>query len=168
MEHTKEFLMGMFAAYYGSPVLETHNYGDTITDVIDWEFLSRYKYNDVDGKPILTPLSEITDDDAAEVAKIMLKKEDDWIPVRIERNEAYIEVVSMVRRHIADTSSNLVLTKCFIQYLFCIPSELQSGHFYTFHASLRCTLGRYFHFPDLFSSWGFLFTFTANKCKDII
>ena len=61
----------MFSAYMGSPVLETHSDGDTITDVIDWEFISRYQSNDVEGKPILTPLSEITDEDAVEVAKIM-------------------------------------------------------------------------------------------------
>jgi len=67
MEHTNEFLQGMFAAYYGSPVLETHNDGDTITDVIDWEFLSRYKYNDVDGKPILTPISKISDEDLIKI-----------------------------------------------------------------------------------------------------
>lgn len=73
MTHTNEFLRGMFSAYMGCEV-RTNN---ILLDVIGIDF----KYGELnlaksgiismqDCKPILTPLSEITDNDAVEVAKI--------------------------------------------------------------------------------------------------
>lgn len=75
MTHTNEFLRGMFAAYMGCEVFRSimtfnvvgfSRYGLVVkngAEVTDGEFEHC--------KPILTPLSEITDEDAVEVAKIL-------------------------------------------------------------------------------------------------
>jgi hypothetical protein len=116
MEHTTQFLQGMFAAYIGCEVMLDNGQVKKIEGVgrgrvdlpsgISSMNLTR-KFTEV--KPILTPLSEITDEDVVEVAKIMLKKEDDWIPVRIERNKAYIEVVTKEELDITDEETIITM-----------------------------------------------------------
>jgi hypothetical protein len=122
MEHTNEFLMGMFAAYMGCEVKDTRqNRIGNVNSINKTRVWYEYMNNNVvkspiqnfafygEIKPILTPLSEITDEDAVEVAKIMLKKEDNWIPVRIERNEAYIEVVTKEEPDILDEEATITM-----------------------------------------------------------
>jgi hypothetical protein len=83
MEYTNEFLMGMFAAYMGCEV-QSKISGKTYKTIgirykescfiictgytASKDELHLYPKNLI---PILTPLSEISDDDAVEVAKIM-------------------------------------------------------------------------------------------------
>jgi hypothetical protein len=80
MEHTNEFLQGMFAAYMGCKC-EITEIQDGTTKKIKSKMsgiVSERLHFDETGlfvhfskiKPILTPLSEITDVDAVEVAKI--------------------------------------------------------------------------------------------------
>jgi hypothetical protein len=83
MEYTNEFLMGMFAAYMGCEVKDTRqNRIGNVNSINKTRVWYEYMNNNVvkspiqnfafygEIKPILTPLSEITDDDAIEVAKI--------------------------------------------------------------------------------------------------
>jgi hypothetical protein len=95
MEHTKEFLIGMFAAYMGCEVeykdvdgkkivakltgvsvsegLETtykRKRGNVSGDYLSFKPNGNHNTDALHTKPILTPLSKITDDDAVEVAKI--------------------------------------------------------------------------------------------------
>lgn len=80
MTHTNEFLRGMFAAYMGCEceITETQDNITTKTKAKSLGVLSERLHFAGVGlfvhfsklKPILTPLSEITDEDAVEVAKI--------------------------------------------------------------------------------------------------
>lgn len=88
MEHTNEFLQGMFAAYGGCKIQHTNIsgyskiikamgfYGTSLICGIYQTQVhsSNYNLETVDiarCKPILTPLSEITDEDAVEVGRII-------------------------------------------------------------------------------------------------
>jgi len=84
MEHTNEFLMGIFAAYMGCEVMNTDDGKHLKMIGVSGSFISVYEppypFCESEGdeyewmysecKPILTPLDEITDEDAVEVAKI--------------------------------------------------------------------------------------------------
>lgn len=81
MEHTNEFLMGMFAAYMGCEVTTKYDEDGKTYKTVGVSFdEGNLQVQMPDGgtdwwnipicKPILTPLSEITDEDAVEVAKI--------------------------------------------------------------------------------------------------
>lgn len=78
MEHTTQFLKGMFTAYMGCEVkskLSGRLYS-TVGISFDGNCLIQCRINDLvhlypkDLQPILAPLSEITDEDAVEVARI--------------------------------------------------------------------------------------------------
>jgi hypothetical protein len=75
MEYTNEFLQRMYAAYMGCEVITNEG----ISTVHSISRIGCHTHSDVrhsrhyafdEMKPILTPLSEISDDDAIEVAKI--------------------------------------------------------------------------------------------------
>lgn len=84
MEHTNEFLQGMFAAYMGCEVVNIDDGKHLKMIGVSGSFISVYEppypFCESEGdeyewmysecKPILTPLSEITDVDAVEVANI--------------------------------------------------------------------------------------------------
>lgn len=84
MTHTNEFLRGMFSAYMGCDVINTDEGKNLKMIGVSCSFVSVYEppypFCESEGdeyewmfsecKPILTPLSEITDEDAVEVAKI--------------------------------------------------------------------------------------------------
>lgn len=84
MKHTNEFLRGMFSAYMGCEVINTDEGKHLKMIAISGYFISVYEppypFCESEGdeyewmfsecKPILTPLSDITDNDAVEVAKI--------------------------------------------------------------------------------------------------
>lgn len=122
MTHTNEFLRGMFAAYMGCEVINTDEGNHFKMIGISGYFISVYEppypFCESEGdeyewmfsecKPILTPLSEITDEDAIEVAKIMLSKDNNWKPVRIERNECYVEIVT--KEEIDETDVDTTIT----------------------------------------------------------
>ena len=85
MKHTNEFLRGMFSAYMGCDVINTDEGKHLKMIAISGYFISvyeppypfcesegdEYEWMFSESKPILNPLSEITDEDAVEVAKIM-------------------------------------------------------------------------------------------------
>jgi hypothetical protein len=84
MEHTNEFLQGMFAAYMGCEVLNTDEGKNLKMIGLSGSFISvyeppypfcesesdEYEWMYSECRLILTPLSEISNDDAVEVAKI--------------------------------------------------------------------------------------------------
>lgn len=81
MEHTNEFLQGMFAAYMGCEVMDVQNgkrmiftgitFHEELLYYVDSHDSIHEEVQDyVNCKPILTPLSEITDEDAVEVVSI--------------------------------------------------------------------------------------------------
>jgi len=81
MEHTNEFLQGMFAAYMGCEVTTKYDEDGKTYKTVGISFDEgnlqvQTSKSDTDWwnisicKPILTPLSEITDEDALQVANI--------------------------------------------------------------------------------------------------
>lgn len=73
MEHTNEFLAAAFGAYYGCEVEVSHaDDPDTVYTKLAQEItLSELEDGETAHQLILTPLSEITDEHAIEVAAIM-------------------------------------------------------------------------------------------------
>jgi hypothetical protein len=113
MEHTNEFLQGMFAAYMGCEVMLDNGQVKKIEGVgrgrvdlpsgISSMNLTR-KFTDV--KPILTPLSEITYEDAVEVAKIMKIPQHERAKLFGCDENNYYTIGRHIRKEIIETCSD--------------------------------------------------------------
>jgi len=124
MTHTKQFLQGMFAAYMGCEVINTDEGKHLKMIGISGYFISVYEppypFCESEGdeyewmfsecKPILNPLSEITDEDAVEVAKIMTVATNcDWVGAGKNETIRFLHLLIIGNKENNDYDDNMAL-----------------------------------------------------------
>lgn len=131
MTHTNEFLMGMHLSYYGAKyklvkhdgvwrlldVSIRHDQLGLLSDSADYATIEL-----MECKPILTPLSEITDSDAVEVAKIMTVATNcDWVGAGKNETIRFLHLLIIGNKENNDYDDNVALgsgvVKQIIDYL---------------------------------------------------